>query len=120
MRLSEADCLERLGRARGGYVATTARALPVIVPVTLAVEGGELLIDALLGHHAELAADAVVALTVGSLDGAEGEGPWSVLVQGTLRAPRSPVATSSPERTSWCRAMDIELVTGWCREPGSA
>lgn len=118
VQLSEADCLEHLHRATDGYLATTARALPVIVPVAITVDGGELLLGPLFDHRAELAAGTVVALTVGALsDQATGEGPWSVLAQGTLRAPRSAGTGRSPEGTLSCRAMDIELVTGWRRAP---
>lgn len=110
--LSEQECFEHLARATAGYLSTTDRALPVIVPVALATVDGQLLLAAafsgsLFGATAR-PRDTIVALAVGELgDGAYADGKaWSVVVQGVLRSPPYP---------SGACVLQPELVTGWRR-----
>lgn len=102
------ECLEQLGRAQNGYLATTKRALPVIVPVALETDGADLLLRARFDDGAAVALPGsppgdVVALAVGD---PSDEQRWFVVAQGVLWTPPAwgPVGTFR---------FTPELVTGW-------
>lgn len=113
--LSRAECLQRLACATTGYLATTARALPVVVPVALAAEAASVRLapvfpSSLAGRHDGPSYEAVVALAVGELgppgDASEPAEAWSVVAQGllhTLHGPAGPYAY----------VLEIEVVNGW-------
>jgi nitroimidazol reductase NimA-like FMN-containing flavoprotein (pyridoxamine 5'-phosphate oxidase superfamily) len=84
--LSSEECLQLLSTGRVGRIAVTRDALPVILPVNYAVDGGSILIRTTDGAilRAARAGGAVVAFEVDNLDERTMTG-WSVLVTGTLR-----------------------------------
>lgn len=103
--LGEAACREHLRSARNGYLATTERALPIIVPVAIAADGANVVLTPLFdGSFGQLATrdpgGVVVALAVGAVD------RWCVVAQGLLR--RLPADGAS----SRC-SFEPEVVTGW-------
>ena len=108
--LGSADCLDHLVGSRIGYLATTDRALPVIVPVAITTDPGCLLLAPLftarIGEHPDSArSDAVVALAVGDV---EGEDTWCVVAQGILQGVP---AGSGTHR----RRFHPAVVAGWRR-----
>jgi nitroimidazol reductase NimA-like FMN-containing flavoprotein (pyridoxamine 5'-phosphate oxidase superfamily) len=84
--LSSEECLQLLSTGSVGRIAVTRDALPVILPVNYAVDGGSILIRTTDGAilRAARAGGAVVAFEVDNLDERTMTG-WSVLVTGTLR-----------------------------------
>ena len=84
--LSSEECLQLLSTGSVGRIAVTRDALPVILPVNYAVDGGSILIRTTEGAilRAARAGGAVVAFEVDNLDERTMTG-WSVLVTGTLR-----------------------------------
>lgn len=81
--LDRAECIELLRGARLGRIATTFRALPVVVPVNYALVDDDVVFRT--GSGTKLAAavtNAVVAFEVDAVDEDALEG-WSVLVTGT-------------------------------------
>ena len=102
------ECLMQLAAARSGYLATTRRALPVIVPVVLENDGTDLLLRARFanGSLATLSGGPpgdVVALAVGD---PSDEQRWFVVAQGVLRTPAALEASGALH-------FSPELVTGW-------
>jgi nitroimidazol reductase NimA-like FMN-containing flavoprotein (pyridoxamine 5'-phosphate oxidase superfamily) len=84
--LNSEECLHLLSTGSVGRIAVTRDALPVILPVNYAVDGGSILIRTTDGAilRAARAGGAVVAFEVDNLDERTMTG-WSVLVTGTLR-----------------------------------
>ena len=84
--LSSEDCLHLLSTTSVGRIAVTRDALPVILPVNYALDGGSILIRTTDGAilRAARAGGAVVAFEVDNLDESTMTG-WSVLITGTLR-----------------------------------
>ena len=109
--LGSADCLDHLAGARMGYLATTERALPVIVPVAITNDTGTNdtgclllapLFRARIGDHPDSArSDAVVALAVG-------DDTWCVVAQGILQG--DPTGSTAQRRR-----FHPEMVAGWRR-----
>ncbi|HTX00778.1 MAG TPA: hypothetical protein VMD59_18500 [Acidimicrobiales bacterium] len=120
--LSEEQCLEYLCSARLGHLATTSRAMPVVVPVRLEVVGAEVMLEPLIEEVGKIAGDVVVALGVGNVgagDGAE----WMVHAIGVLAAiaaaphgqpSRTPSAACDGRPFSF--ALRPRALTGWRRE----
>lgn len=112
--LSEEECRRRLARATTGYLSTTDRALPVIVPVAVTMAEGEVLLAPVFGGPLATTAtpprDAIVALGIGQLDKATCEREhvetWSVVAQGTL---------CSPPHPSGACVLHAEVLMGWRR-----
>jgi nitroimidazol reductase NimA-like FMN-containing flavoprotein (pyridoxamine 5'-phosphate oxidase superfamily) len=107
--LSEAECFDCLKAATTGYLSTTDRALPIIVPVALFAREDKLLLAPVFHDSLSVTRDTVVALAIGELAQPSPHlagGAWSVVVQGVLRAPASP--------SSAC-ILQPELVSGWRR-----
>ena len=84
--LSTEECLHLLSTTGVGRIAVTRDALPVILPVNYAMDGGSILIRTTDGAvlRAARAGGAVVAFEVDNLDESTMTG-WSVLITGTLR-----------------------------------
>ena len=82
--LAPAECFRLLAGERLGRVAITVNALPVILPVRVALDRDEILFRAALGGVlAGATRQAVVAFEA---DGSEpGVGSWSVLATGMAR-----------------------------------
>jgi hypothetical protein len=76
-------CLTRLGRSRAGYLACSSRALPTVVPVTVHVVDGRLLLELPDARLAERLVGQVVALGVGRPRRLWRRG-WSVVARGPL------------------------------------
>jgi hypothetical protein len=116
-RLSQRECLAYLHSATFGYLATTARALPVIVAVKLGLCGGDILVEPLVKESLTSVTDSVVALAVGMLHPGD-PAMYSVHAQGFLRAapaevvgwPTSPLHDARPRGLLHC-----EVVDGWRR-----
>ena len=84
-QLTEAKCLRLLASIRVGRIALTRHALPVVIPVSFALEGRDIVIptaaNSLLAASGD---DVVVAFETGELDPDTGSG-WSVQVTGTMQ-----------------------------------
>jgi hypothetical protein len=95
--LSRRECLDYLAMADLGHLALSQGALPVVVPVNLALVGEEVIVRTQPGSKLVAAAlHAVVAVQ------AEGVAPdrrhaWSVLVQGVARE------VTHPDQLAWLR-----------------
>ncbi|HTT91192.1 MAG TPA: pyridoxamine 5'-phosphate oxidase family protein [Acidimicrobiales bacterium] len=123
-RLSPERCRSLLAEATDGYLALSRGALPVVLPVTCALDGESLLVRAGPGSLDRITPHpGVVAFgtTIPSPDGAR---RWEVLVQGTAEAvrhptrdvpPRFPIISSS--LTTVFR-VTLDLLTGWEYAPG--
>jgi hypothetical protein len=115
--LSEDECRALLNGDRAGYLATTARALPTVIPVLVALVGDALVVAPAFDQRARLAEHAVVALAIGNLSyGQRPPDVWTVLAQGTLRPPRPDLALDQapiPFEPSRCRALETAVLTGW-------
>lgn len=84
-RLSEADCMRLLATVRVGRVAVTEGALPVVLPVSFALDGSRIVIRTAPGAVLRTPdREVVVAFEADELDPETGAG-WSVLVTGTMR-----------------------------------
>lgn len=110
--MSVAECWDRLQGAACGFVALSARALPVVLPVQYYVQDG--LIVICLGPDAPfhpVLEDVVVAFAVESINPATSSG-WTVHVQGILRA--DPGAwPACPTGAGRIAHMEPIAVTGW-------
>jgi len=101
-QLTEAKCLRLLASIRVGRIALTRHALPVVIPVSFALDGRDIVIptapNSLLAASGD---DVVVAFETGELDPDTGSG-WSVLVTGTTRA------ISDPHPISGVRQLGLD------------
>jgi nitroimidazol reductase NimA-like FMN-containing flavoprotein (pyridoxamine 5'-phosphate oxidase superfamily) len=80
--LSREECLELLAAAGIGRIAVSIGALPVILPVHIAMLDGDTFLRTGPGTKLDAAmANAVVALEADAFSAEDGSG-WSVLVQG--------------------------------------
>lgn len=96
--LTESACLRLLGTVRVGRVALTRRALPVVLPVSFALDGSALILRTAVGSAlATSPDDMVVAFEAGELDPDTGSG-WSVLVTGTMQTISEAVAVARAEQ----------------------
>lgn len=104
------ECRQRLAEATKGYLATTARALPVILPVGIAADDGRLVLTPLFTSHLGMVpgtvqADTVVALAVGTLGN---DREWCVVAQGVLH-------DDAGDGPGGACHFEPELLTGWCQ-----
>jgi hypothetical protein len=126
-RLSAERCRALLARASTGHMALSQGALPLVVPVTCALVGEQLLVRAglwLIGK-APLQPGIVAFETGGT---AIGDGSvWEVMVQGraevldetTVPKGPPPLPSVEPGLTTALR-ISLELLTGWqYRGPGT-
>ena len=119
--LCPARCRALLAGMSWGHLAISQGALPVVVPVTYALEGEDLLFRASRGLVGRAALEhEVVAFGTGALVG-DGSWAWEVLVQGRAepmgpagcpghRPPLFPLV--GPELTVELR-MSMDRLTGW-------
>jgi hypothetical protein len=83
--LSEEQCLDLLAQGEIGRIAYTDRALPVITPVTYAMDGSKVLFRTRAdGHLLQCVENTVVAFEVDDFEDVARTG-WSVLVTGVAR-----------------------------------
>jgi hypothetical protein len=76
-------CLGRLGRARSGVLTYSDRALPTVVPVTMRVVAGQVLLGLPDTRLTELLGGQLVALGIGRPRGRV-LGAWRVVARGVL------------------------------------
>lgn len=121
--LSPERCRTLLREAKDGYLALSRGALPIVLPVSCALDGESLLLRAGPGSLDRVTAQpGIVAFgtTVSSADGFRSE----VLVQGRAQNVRDP-ATDVPPRLPLINSrltivfrVSLELLTGWQYGPG--
>jgi nitroimidazol reductase NimA-like FMN-containing flavoprotein (pyridoxamine 5'-phosphate oxidase superfamily) len=105
--LGPEDCLELLREEPLGHVALTARALPVVLPVSFAVSGGDIVWRSAQGTKLnDACCDFVVAFEADHYEPDHAQG-WSVMVQGLAH-----VVTDSEELD---RARELPLES-WTSE----
>lgn len=120
--LDRAECLELLRSVPIARMGLSMKALPVILPVNIAVEGDNIFVRTDTGSKVEAALHhAVVAVEADHHD-AFGHTGWSVLVQGQTRLIEDPreidrlhdlhlVSWANHEAALWV-AISAEIVTG--------
>ena len=118
-RLSSQRCLALLAGAKSGHLALSQGALPLVVPVTCALDGARLVVragPALLGRVP--LQPGIVAFETAGTDCA-GTWRWEVLVQGRADvlceasgAVAPPLALVETGLTT-ALSIGMELVTGW-------
>jgi uncharacterized protein len=120
--LTEAECLDRLGRVGIGRVAVSIGALPAVFPVNFVFVDGSVYF--LTGEGTKLRAatqGAVVAFEVDDFDGST-EAGWSVLVVGHATEVADPakrarvlaggLRTSAPGEREHLVRLGTEVVSG--------
>jgi nitroimidazol reductase NimA-like FMN-containing flavoprotein (pyridoxamine 5'-phosphate oxidase superfamily) len=119
--LTRAECLRLLSTTELGRVGISVKALPAIVPVRFALDGGEIVFRAAPGTALDAATrGAIVAFEA---DGVEpGAGAWSVLATGAarhvaepaerLRASRLPLRAWSSTQPDRVVAVSPQLLSG--------
>jgi uncharacterized protein len=111
--LTRAECVELLHTKRIGRVALSMRALPVVLPVSYALLGSDIVVRTGPGSKLEAAlTGAVVGFEVDDIDEATGTG-WSVLVQGAasvLDDPAAIKAASQLQLRPWSRRATDRFV----------
>ena len=76
------ECLRRLAQTHTGRLGFHANALPMLLPVDFALDGGAIVLRVRAGSQVDAATrDAVVAFQVDGVDAADGQ-YWSVSVTG--------------------------------------
>jgi nitroimidazol reductase NimA-like FMN-containing flavoprotein (pyridoxamine 5'-phosphate oxidase superfamily) len=98
VRLTEAECRERLGERGVGRVALRADAGPVVVvPVNYAVDAGTVVYRTAPHTVAAVPPGAPVSFQVDRIDERTSRG-WSVLITGTAERVTDPAAVAELER----------------------
>jgi nitroimidazol reductase NimA-like FMN-containing flavoprotein (pyridoxamine 5'-phosphate oxidase superfamily) len=104
--LSRADCLALLAPGGHGRVAATMRAIPIIIPVSFAVFGEDIVFSAAgVQDAAQAVTNSVVAFEVDHI-GSGGRARWDVHVTGVART-----VTGEPATPSF--RLSSEIMTGW-------
>ncbi len=142
-RLSPDRCRSLLAEATDGYLALSQGALPVVLPVTCALDGESLLVRAGPGSLDRLSAQpGVVAFgtTIPSPHGPSPHGPsphgpsadgpsangtcrWEILVQGRAERVGHPASNVPPRfplinsRLTTVFRVTLEVLTGWEYRP---
>lgn len=122
-RIPSGRCLELLTSATSGYLALSQGALPLVVPVTCALDGGRLLVRAGLGLLGATSGQPGVVAFHTSATSPDENTRWEVLVQGRAELDRGPEvakrARSVPpalalvaEEATVVLSISIELITG--------
>jgi uncharacterized protein len=94
--LDDHECLRLLGTVRIGRVAISRGAVPVVLPVTFALVGGEIMFFTGTGIKLNAALEGgTVAFEVDDID-VDSESGWSVLVVGCA-GPASPSSRARAE-----------------------
>jgi Pyridoxamine 5'-phosphate oxidase len=122
-RLSPERCRSLLGETTEGYLALSRGALPVVLPVTCALDGELLLVRAGPGALHRLTPQPGVVAFGTTVPSADGTCRWEVLVQGRAEMvcrpdrdvpPRLPLINSS---LTTVYRVTLELLTGWEYRP---
>ena len=119
-RLAADRCRALLGGAVAGHLALSQGALPLVLPVTCAVDGEYLLVRAgvgLLGRAPFQPGIVAFQTAAGNFDHS---GRWEVMVQGraeVLEGPTGPIMPPGiplvPDEFTTVLRVSMELVTGW-------
>jgi hypothetical protein len=118
-RLSGERCLALLARSSSGHLALSQGALPLVVPVTYALDQEKLLVRAGLFLIVKSPLPGVVAFHTSGTAPSEGC-VWEVMVQGhgevtdDLPAPDCPPRLPLvDDRLTTVLRIDMDLMTGW-------
>ena len=118
-RLSADGCRALLASASSGHLALSQGALPVVVPVTYALDGEHLLVRAGLFLIVRAPFPGVVAFETGGTTISDGF-IWEVMVQGRAEVTDDGRALNSPPQLPLVAAdlttvlrTSMELMTGW-------
>ncbi len=121
--LSPECCLSLLSDATGGYLALSLGALPIVVPVSCALDGGCLLVRAGPGSLDRLTAKPGIVAFGTAIPSADGTCRRELLVQGRAEVVRQP-ATDVPPRLPLANVslttvlrVTLERLTGWEYRP---
>jgi hypothetical protein len=108
-----------LQQAKDGYLALSRGALPIVVPVSCALDGDSLLVRAGPGSLDRVTTQPGIVAFGTTIPNTDGTCRWEVLVQGRaelVTCPGSDVPPRlphiSPALTAVFR-LTLELVTGW-------
>jgi Pyridoxamine 5'-phosphate oxidase len=122
-RLSTDRCRTVLREATHGYLALSRGALPIVVPVSCALDGDSLLVRAGPGSLDQATAQPGVVAFGTIIPSVDGTCRWEVLVQGRAELVCSPasdfpprLALTNPASTTVFR-LTLELLTGWEHRP---
>jgi hypothetical protein len=118
-RLTPEVCRSLLGEAKQGYLALSRGALPVVLPVSCALDGESLLVRAGPGSVDRVTPQPGVVAFATSIPSADGTERWEVLVQGRAEIVGERTADVPPPLplintglTAVFR-VTLEIVTGW-------
>jgi nitroimidazol reductase NimA-like FMN-containing flavoprotein (pyridoxamine 5'-phosphate oxidase superfamily) len=119
-RLAASDCRALLGGAVTGYLALSQGALPLLVPVTCALDGDALVLRAGPGLMSRAPFQPGIVAFHASAPNPDGRSRWEVLVQGRAEALSGPVGLAMPpslplvsDTETTLLRVSVELVSGW-------
>jgi Pyridoxamine 5'-phosphate oxidase len=122
-RLGPERCRALLAEATDGYLALSRGALPIVLPVTCALDGESLLVRAGPGSLDRLTPQPGVVAFGTTVPSPEGTCKWEVLVQGRAEIVHHPVS-DVPPRLAFVNSglttvfrVPLELLTGWEYRP---
>jgi hypothetical protein len=106
------ECIDLLKTVSYGRLALTANAMPSVVPVAIELSGADAILHPLIGPHAVVHPDQVVALEAGCLD-EPAHGQWSVVVLGMLVVDQTNAEPGGAGASPRFR-LSTEFTSGWC------
>jgi len=118
-RISWEVCLKLLGGASAGHLALSQGALPLVVPVSCAICGGQVLVRAGLGPLGAVLGQVGVVAFQTAVTSPDGDARWEIIVQGRAESVSGrgralpPPLDLVPDHATAVLAVDMELVTGW-------
>lgn len=119
-RLSAECCRALLGRASSGHLALSQGALPLVVPVTCALDGDALVVRAGLGLLGRVPRHPGIVAFETSGTNPDGTWRWEVLVQGRAEVLTELAGVKAPPQLDLVESglttalrISMELVTGW-------
>ena len=122
-RLTPERCRILLGEAKDGHLALSRGALPIVVPVSCALDGDSLLVRAGPGSLDRVAAQPGIVAFGTTIPGVDGISRCEVLVQGRAELVGRPTSDvpprlrfTNPALTTVFR-LTLELLTGWEYRP---
>jgi Pyridoxamine 5'-phosphate oxidase len=122
-RLNAERCRSLLGEAKGGYLALTRGALPIVLPVTCALDGEMVLVRAGPGSLDRITPQPGVVAFGTTIQSPDGTCLWEVLVQGRAETVRHPAADVPPRlpfinnTLTTVFRVTLDLLTGWEYRP---
>ena len=123
-RLSPERCRTLLREAKNGYLALSRSALPIVLPVSCALDGESLFLRAGPGSLDRITGQPGIVAFGTTMTSADGTCRSEILVQGRAENVREP-ATDVPPRLPLINSsqttvirVTLELLTGWQYGPG--